>query len=132
MQGGDLDNAPIPRIYIVFEGTIVKRPEKVTLISRVLSRRHVFVVDDAVRVRLWDAWSRMGARFDALTFDHDAEDVQAFLDQENMPINTVWRFESREAFIQGLSMMPWVHSVIDHERPLAYGGRGGNLDTVRR
>lgn len=132
MQGGDLDNTPIPRIYIVFEGTIVKRPEKPSITDRVLARRHALEVDPEVRTRLWDAWQRLGVRFDAVTFDHKADDVQSFVDRENLPITSVYAFDSREEFVAGLSHMPWVHTVIDHERPMAYGGRGGNLDTVRR
>lgn len=132
MQGGDLDNAVIPRIYIVWEGTIARRPERPSLVSRVLSRRSVYEVDDAVRVHLWDNWTRLNVRFDAVTFDHDADEIQAVIDRENLPINSTWRFDSREEFVQQLPFMPWVSHVIDHERPLAYGGRAATLDSVRR
>lgn len=132
MKNGDLDNTPIPRIYIVFEGTIAKPRKEPSIGKRILARRHGLEVDEEVRVRLWNVWQRIGVRFDAVTFTHDPDDVQTFLDRENLPINTTWRFDSREEFIAGLPRMPWVHSVIDHERPLAYGGRGGSLDMVMR
>lgn len=132
MQGGDLSNKPVPRIYIVWEGTIARRPEKPSILSRVLSRRTAFDVDDDVRTHMWDHWLRLGVRFDAVTFEHDSDEVQAVCDQENLPINSTWRFDSREDFVQQLPYMPWVSHVIDHEAPLSYGGRGATLDSVRR
>lgn len=132
MQGGDIDNTPVPRVYIVWEGTIARRPEKVGMLTKVLGRSTPYVVDPEVRAHLWDQWQRIGVRFDAVTFDFNADDVSAVVERENLPINTVWDFKSREEFIQQLPRMPWVSHVVDHERPMAYGGRSSTLAGVRR
>lgn len=129
---GDLDNTPIPRVYIVWEGTIARRAEQKSLLTRVLSRRSLLEVDDEVRAHLWDNWLRLGVRFDAVTFEHDPDEVQAVCDRENLPINSTWGFLDKKTFIAMLPRMPWVSHVIDHEAPLAYGGRGATLDSVRR
>ena len=132
MQGGDISNVTPSRIYIVWEGTIAKRPEKKGILTRVLSRREPFEVDEMVRRHLWDNWQRLGVRFDAVTFDHDADEIQAVCDRENLPISTTWSFLNRDTLVQMLPHMPWVSHVIDHEAPLAYGGRAATLDSVRR
>lgn len=132
MQGGDLDNGIVPRVYVVFEGTIAQpRPKKG--LSRKLFGLTLndYDIDPEITKHLWDIWQRMGVRFDAITFDFDHDDVQRVIDMTNLPIHTTYSFLSREAFIQQLPYMPWVTSVVDHAAPMAYGTRGISLTAVR-
>lgn len=134
MERGDLDNSLVPRVYVVFEGTLATlRPKK-----RSLSRKlwgptlNDYDIDPEVTKHLWDMWQRLNVRFDAVTFTFDSDDVQRVIDQTNLPIHTTWEFLNREYFIKMLPSMPWVSHVVDHDRPMAYGARGSSLMGVRR
>ena len=134
MWKGDLDNTTPPRVYIVYEGTLARLPEKPKgLRQRLLGDRlSDYVIDDEVMAHVWDIWQRVGVRFDAVTFRFDADEVQELIDGTNLPIHSTWYFKSREGFIQALPRMPWVMYVVDHQRPLGYGGRASTLEGIRR
>jgi hypothetical protein len=134
MQGGDIDNTTPPRFYIVFEGTLAQPREslKKGILRRVLGDSlKDWDFDHEVTQLVWDRWQRLGVRFDCITFSFDADDLQAKIDNTNLPIHTTWNFRSRDAFIKQLPYMPWVAAVIDHAAPMAYGGRGISLTAVR-
>lgn len=132
MKNGDLDNSIVPRVYVVFEGTIAQARPKKGLSRRLFGLMlNDYDIDPEITKHLWDMWQRLGVRFDAVTFDFDADDVQRVIDKTNLPIHTTWAFLNRESFIRSLPHMPWVTHVVDHAAPMAYGGRGGSLSTVR-
>lgn len=135
MQGGDLSNELSQRVYVVFEGTIaVPRPGlKSGVLKKVLGPAlRDMDVDPEMTKHLWDIWQRLGVRFDAVTFDFDAERVQEWIDRTNLPIHTTWPFRSRDTFVQQLAFMPWVSHVIDHQAPMAYGSRSSTVAGLRR
>ena len=135
MQGGDLSNETPSRVYIVFEGTVAQpRPGlKTGFLKKVVGASlRDYDVDPEMTLHLWDIWQRLGVRFDAVTFTFDADDVQEWIDRTNLPIHTTWNFHSREALASQLAFMPWVSHVVDHTRPLAYGGRASTLAGLRR
>lgn len=132
MKGGDLDNSIVPRVYVVFEGTLATPRPKKGLSKKLFGLTlNDYDIDPEVTKYLWDIWQRMGVRFDAVTFDFDSDDVQRVIDKTNLPIHTTYEFMSRESFIKQLPFMPWVTSVVDHAAPMAYGGRGISLTAVR-
>lgn len=128
MLHGDLDNTPVPRVYVVFEGTLAHPSEKRRIFK---PRLKDYALDIDVSQLIWDKWQRLGVRFDAVTFDFRAEDVQSFLDQHPSPIHTTWAFATREVLIKEMPYMPWVSTIVDHARPMAYGARGLSLQAVR-
>lgn len=132
MIGGDLSNEIVPRVYVVFEGTIAQAREKKGLGKVFGLGLRDYDIDPEVTKHLWDIWQHMGVRFDAVTFSFDADDVQKVIDKTNLPIHSTYGFRGgRSAFIQQLPFMPWVTTVVDHASPMAYGSRGTSLMGVR-
>lgn len=130
MKNGDIDNTPVPRVYVVFEGTIVqpKKELKQGVLRRLRGERlNDYELDTEVSRSMWDIWQRLNVRFDAMTFAFDADDVYHWCDDHHVPISSAWRFDSREDFVQQMPFMPWVAQVVDHAAPMAYGVRGTSL-----
>ena len=135
MEKGDLSNEISPRVYLAFEGTLARALPGVrtSLWHRVRgSRLADYELDVVATMHVWDIWNRLGVRFDAVTFEFEPDEVQALLDDNNVPVSTVYRFADRATFAQQLAHMPWVTHVVDHQQPLAYGGRAATFASLRR
>lgn len=134
MERGDLSNEISPRVYLVFEGTLAKNLARGTdLRSRWFGPRITDVELDVVAtMHVWDIWNRLNVRFDAVTFTYRPEQVQELLEDNNVPVGTVYHFEDRATFAKQLVHMPWVTHVVDHQQPLAYGSRASTFASLRR
>lgn len=139
MQGGDISNEVPTRVYIVWEGTLAMLPYDYKP-ARIFKKRAAkatvdrYIIDPVVAMNLWDIGQRLGVRFDLVTFlgPEYVEELQELIDKVNLPIATVWGFESPQELGKLIAFMPWVSHIIDHSNPMAYGGRASTLAGVRR
>lgn len=134
MKGGDLDNAVVPRIILVFEGALgflpdsaVKDYEKAVKKQRWDDAIALWEFDEHMMRKIWDLTYRKSVTVEIVTFISQpfADVLAARLDEEDMPIRRVW-YSTPARLSRQLAHMIDVSTVYDPDEThmFTYGAKG--------
>ena len=139
MKNNDLDNHPLPRLALVFEGalgflTTQDEPKFNRLMERNRWKEAVelFELNDYLMRIIWDRVWRLDLTIDVITYlgpDGWAEAIAERLGQEQLPVNQIWATTPKK-LARKLPMMPDLIRVYDpYPEHVLYFGRAGVLFT---
>lgn len=138
MQGGDISNEVVPRLVLAFEGTLgiprEKKPENRFVGGfRQFGRRKAlaehavadFDINEPLARVVWDTVWRYGYAIDVVTYlgEDFARALEARLDEENLPISSVWADEPHK-LARSIAYRPDIACIYDNTNHLFYGSKG--------
>lgn len=141
MEGGDIDNSIVPRLVIAFEGTLgiprERRPENRLVVGlRQFGKRKAqtaqvladFDINEPLARVIWDTTWRYGYTIDVVTYlgEDFARALEARLDEENLPISSVWADEPHK-LARAIAYRPDIAAIFDNDHHLFYGSKGRTL-----
>lgn len=117
MEGGDIGNAVVPRLMLVFENLVgilpsdkhEQRMERLLRRKKYQQAADLYEVNALVVQRLWDVTFRLNFSFDVVTWVSVdfAKAVRVWIDENDLPIQRV-TFQDKMSFARKIAYMPYV------------------------
>lgn len=137
MRNGDLSNEVVPRVLLVFEGTLgfLLQDGDRKKYDRDIRRKHwaqaadMWALNPMMCARIWDLAVRHNLTIDVVTFAGPKEFGEALADRlqedEDLPVHQVWATRV-DLLARKIAYMPDLIKVYDPDpnRWLTWGGKG--------
>jgi hypothetical protein len=143
VEGGNLANDLVPRIVLVFEnlvGVLLERtPSRAVYTGLVKARRwrravSLLHVNDPLARQMWHITWHLGYQLEVVTYLHpDAvEYVQAWVDDNDLPVHRVWYIEPNK-LARKIASMPDLAAIFDPDpaHTLTYGTKGRIINPAK-
>lgn len=134
MQGNDLDNSPVQRIFVVSDVVFYQeRVNQKTLLRRSKTKT-VHIASVAVLAKLWRYSSNSGRQMELVFIGDEAQDAVRLWDELESELNpfTGWSaFETVSALASRIPYRPDLFAIVDiPSRTAVYGGKGLRVEDL--